>query len=53
MSDFLAQMIHMFSNVSDCDTMIRCLYEIFQKENETVEEYMLQIHEAVVMICHA
>ena len=31
--------------------MIRILYEVQQKEDETVEEYMLCIHDAVVIIC--
>ena len=31
--------------------MIRSLYEIRQKEGESVEEYMLQIHKAMVVIC--
>ena len=52
-SDLLACMDHMFGNVRNCDTMIRCLYEIHQKENETREEYMLWIHEAMGVICHA
>ena len=30
--------------------MIRSLYEIRQKENETVEEYMLRVHEAVAVV---
>ena len=42
-----------FGNVHNCHTMIRCLYEICQKENETMEEYMLWIHQAVVVIHHA
>ena len=50
MSDLLAHMDCMFGNVHDCDIMIRCLYEICQKENETMEECMLQIHKAVVVI---
>ena len=41
MSDLLAHMDCTFGNIHDCDTMIRCLYEICQRENETVEEYML------------
>ena len=52
-SDLLACMDHMFGNVCNCNTMIWCLYEICQKEGETVEEYMLQIHKAVAVICHA
>ena len=51
-SDLLAHMDCMFSNVCDCDTMVRCLYEIHQKENKTMEEYMLWLHEAVLVIHH-
>ena len=29
------------------------LYEIHQKEHETVEEYMLRVHEAVALVKHA
>ena len=47
----LACMDLAFSDVHDYDTMIRSLYEIRQKESESVEEYMLQIHE-VVMVIH-
>ena len=50
-SDLLAHMDHKFGNVHDCDTMIQCLYEICQKEGETMEEYMLQIHRAMAVIC--
>ena len=42
----------MFGNVCNYDTMIRSLYEIRQKDSETIEKYMLRIHEAVVVICH-
>ena len=31
--------------------MIRALYEVQQKEEETMEEYMLHIHETVMVIC--
>ena len=51
MSDLLALMDHTFGNVHNCNTMIWCLYEIHQKEGEIVEEYMLWIHEAMVVIC--
>ena len=37
----------------DYDSMIRSLYEIHQKENETVEEYMLRVHEAVAVVKRA
>ena len=33
--------------------MIRTLYEVQQKEDETVEEYMLCIHDTVMVICCA
>ena len=49
----LAHMDHAFSDVHNYDTMIRSLYEIRQKDSKSVEEYMLQIHEAVAVICHA
>ena len=41
-----------FSDVCNYDTMIRSLYEIRQKESKSVEEFMLQIHEAMAVICH-
>ena len=37
-----------FRNMHDYDRIIQSLYEIHQKESETVEEYMLRVHEAVV-----
>ena len=46
-------MDHAFGDIHIYDTMIRSLYEIWQKEGESVEEYMLQIHKAVVVIHHA
>ena len=39
-----------FRNVRDYNSMIRSLYEICQKENESVEEYMLRVHEAVAVV---
>ena len=33
--------------------MIRTLYEVQQKEDETMEEYMLCIHDAIAVICCA
>ena len=41
-----------FGNVCDYNSMIRLLYEIHQKENESVEEYMLRVHEAVAVVKH-
>ena len=43
-------MDHAFGDVHDYDTMIRSLYKIRQKDSESVEEYMLQVHEAVAVI---
>ena len=45
-------MDHTFGDVCKYDTIIRSLYEIRQKERESVEEYMLRIHEAVAVIHH-
>ena len=52
LNDLLRHMDHTFGNVRDYDSMIRSLYEICQKENETVEEYMLRVHEAVAVVKH-
>ena len=41
-----------FGNKCDYDAMIRTLYEVQQKEDETVEEYMLHIHDVVMVIHH-
>ena len=40
-------MERMFGNKRDYDAMIRTLYEVQQRDDEMVEEYMLRIHEAV------
>ena len=45
-------MDHRFGNMREYDMMIHSLYEIRQ-EGESMEEYMLRIHEAVAVICHA
>ena len=42
-----------FDNKHDYDTMIRTLYEVQQREDKTVEEYMLHIHDVVMVICRA
>ena len=42
-----------FGNVHDYDSMIWSLYEIHQKEHETVEECMLRVHEALAVVKHA
>ena len=51
--DLLIHMEKTFGNKQDYDAMIRTLYEVQQRDDETVEEYMLHIHEAVAMICRA
>ena len=51
--DLLMHMERMFGNKRDYDAMIRTLYEVQQRDNEMVEEYMLRIHEAVAVICRA
>ena len=51
--DLLMHMEKMFGNKCDYDAMIRTLYEIQQKEDEMVEEYMLHIHDMVAVICRA
>ena len=51
--DLLMHMERTFGNKRDYDAMIRTLYELQQRDDEMVEEYMLRIHEAVVVICRA
>ena len=51
--DLLMHMERTFSNKCDYDAIIRTLYEVQQRDDETVEEYMLCIHEAVAVICRA
>ena len=53
MQDLLMHMEKTFSNKHDYDAMIRTLYEVWQKEDETVEEYMLHIHDVVAVIHQA
>ena len=50
--DLLMHMEKTFSNKHDYDAMIRTLYEVQQREDETVEEYTLHIHDVVAVICH-
>ena len=52
LTKLLQHMDRAFGEVSEVDTMIRSMYEIRQREKETVEEYMLRIHEAVALIQH-
>ena len=49
--DLLMHIEKTFGNKHDYDAMIRTLYEVQQRDDKTVEEYMLHIHEAVVVIC--
>ena len=51
MTGLLEHMDCAFGDVHEYDTMIHSLYEIWQKES--MEKYMLWIHEVVVVICHA
>ena len=51
--DLLMHMEKTFGNKCNYNAMIRTLYEVQQKEDETVEEYMLHIHDAVMVIHHA
>ena len=51
--DLLMHMEKTFGNKCDYNAMIRTLYEVQQKEDETMEEYMLHIHDAIVVICRA
>ena len=51
--DLLMHMEKMFGNKCNYDAIIRMLYEVQQKEDETVEEYMLCIHNAVEVIHHS
>ena len=53
LTKLLQHMDRAFREVSEVDTMIRSMYNIHQVEKETVEEYMLYIHEAMVVIQHA
>ena len=51
--DLLMHMERTFGNKCDYNAMIRTLYEVQQRDDEMVEEYMLRIHEAVVVIHRA
>ena len=48
--NLLMHMEKMFGNKCNYDAMIRTLYEVQQKQDETVEEYMLCIHDVVTVI---
>ena len=50
--DLLMHMERTFGNKCNYDAMIRTLYEVQQRDDKMVEEYMLHIHEAVAVICH-
>ena len=49
--DLLMHMEKTFGNKHNYDAMIRMLCEVQQKEDETVEQYMLRIHDTVAVIC--
>ena len=49
--DLLMHMERKFSNKRDYDAMIRTLYEVQQRDDEMVDEYLLHIHEVVAVIC--
>ena len=49
--DLLMHMERTFSNKRDYDGMIRTLYEVQQRDDETVEEYMLCMRKVVAVIC--
>ena len=51
--DLLMHMEKIFGNKRDYDAMIRTLYEVQQRDDEMVEEYMLCIHEVVTVIHRA
>ena len=53
MRDLLTHMERTFGNKCDYDAMIRTLYEVQQRDDGTVEEYMLCIHEVVAVIHRA
>ena len=53
LDELLRHMDHTFGNMHDYDSMIQSLYEIRQREHEMVEEYMLRVHEAVVVVKRA
>ena len=48
--DLLMHMEKTFGSKCDYDAMIRTFYEVQQKEDEMVEEYMLRIHDMVTVI---
>ena len=51
--DLLMHMEKTFSNKHDYDAMIRTLYDVQQRDDKSVEEYMLCIHKAVTVIHRA
>ena len=50
--DLLMHMEKMFGNKHNYDAMIRTMYEVQQKEDKMVGEYMFCIHDVVVVIQH-
>ena len=51
-TELLEHMDCVFGDMHEYDTMIHSFHEIRQKEGESMEEYMLQIHKAVAVIHH-
>ena len=51
--DLLMHMERTFGKKHDYDAMIRTLYEVQQRDDKMVEEYMLCIHKVVVVIHRA
>ena len=51
--DLLMHMERTFGNKQDYDAMIRILYEVQQRDDKMMEEYMLRIHEVVAVIHQA
>ena len=53
LDELLKRMDRTFGNMRDYNSMSQLLYEICQKEDKTMEEYILRVHEAVVVVKHA
>ena len=53
LDELVRRMDRMFGNVRNYNSMVQSLYEICQKDSESVEEYMLQVHEAVAVVRRA
>ena len=51
--NLLMHMERTFGDKRDYKAMIRTLYEVQQRDDKIVEEYMLSLHEVVTVICQA